>query len=63
METSQVLEYLETKDRKLFAFQYLLNCSSDRIADFIDMLSLSDGTDVDPEFIWAAQAIEAMAEG
>lgn len=58
---AQFISYTNSRDPYLWAFQHLLNCSEQELTDFINLVN-SQRTVIDPVFLWAAQAIEAMAD-
>jgi len=58
---SLVIDYMDAKDKELWAFQWLLNCTNEQIGWLQDSM-IDDRSSVDNNFVWALSAIESMAK-
>jgi hypothetical protein len=59
---NEMFDYMNAKDRELWAFQWFLTCTPEQVRIFVDAMNDREmRAAVDPAFVWAADAIEAMA--
>jgi hypothetical protein len=57
---NKMFDYMDAKDKELWAFQWFLTCTDQQIREFVETMQ-EMRNDVDDNFVWAADAIEAMA--